>query len=340
MPDLQAHYREIRERYGYDEVDVALGDVPASSLRRTFAAVDDREALASATERSTLVAMGVGMTGPPHVGTLGQMHNAVVLQEAGLDVQFVIADLEPYHGGADREAVRRLAARYRWLLLELGFDPDQGVLRTQSEAADVIRTAQRLARYYTPEASGYSPDGEPTAWERAVAADYDRAAKAPDGPTSEVADAHSAMLHAADFLHPLARQGYEQVIIALGIDEHELTLSTRAFARDAPVEGTVAGLHSRMVTGLGEHPKMAKSVPGSAIHLAKDPATVRERVRGAATDGGDPGASPVFAMLCLASPYGPDELDRLNRACRAGGDDWDPAVAAYADYLADLAAGW
>ncbi len=340
MPDLTTHYREIRERFGYDAVDVGLGDVPASHLRRKFAAVDDGDALERATDRATLVVTGVGMTGPPHVGTLGQLHNARLLQDAGLDVQLVLADLEPYHAGADLAEVRRLAARYRSLALELGFDPDQGVLRTQSAGTGAMRTAHLLAPHYAPDAGDYWPDPDPTDWEAAVAADYEAAASDRAGPTSEAAATHSTLLHLADFLHPLADGGYDQVVVALGIDEHVLAPATRAFARDAGVAGTVAGLHARMVSGLGDHPKMAKSVPGSGITLDMAPDDVRERVLEAATDGGDPATSPVFAMLRLASPHGPAALERRAAACRAGGPTWAAAVAEYADYLADLARRW
>lgn len=340
MPDLSTHYHEIRGRFGYDPVDVDLGTLPATYLARKFAAVDGRRALAAAPDRATLVATGVGMTGPPHVGTLGQLHNAVVLQEAGLDVQLVLADLEPYHGGADLAEVRRLAARYRWLALELGFDPDSGVLRTQSEATAVMRSAHRQARYYAPGEDGYGPDAEPTDWEEAVAADYDAADTEEPGPTSEAAATHSTLLHLADFLHPLARRGYDQVVIQLGIDEHGLTLATRAFAAETPVEGAIVGLHGRLVPGLGPHPKMAKRIPGSGITLAMDPGTVSDRVREAAAGGGDPGDSPAFAMMRLASPCGPAELDRRASACRAGGETWEATVAEYADHLADLAGRW
>jgi tryptophanyl-tRNA synthetase len=189
-------------------------------------------------------------------------------------------------------------------------------------------------------AGDYGPDTAPTAWEAALADAYDRDGEGPTGPTSDAADAHSAVLHLADFLHPLTA-GYEQVVIALGVDEHALTLGTRRFLADAPVEGTVAGLHARLVPGLGDYPKMSKSIPGSGVTLAMDPETVRERVREADTDPVTaPEASPVFTMMCLASPYGPDELDRLEHLHREGGEEWAAARAAYADYLAGLGARW
>lgn len=344
------HYETVRERNGYDR-PARIDWLSDAGLDRRFVAVDGRETVASALDRETLVCMGVGMTGPPHLGTVGQILTGVELQAAGLDVQFVVADLEPYHGGADLGRVRRLAERYREVILELGFDPKQGVLRTQEEAREVMHTAELLAPYYAPDEwnsegrdgdAGGGPDPPATDWEAAVRRIYEEESDAEvsddGGPTSEAASTHSAVLHGADFLHPLYAEGYEQVIIALGVDEHRLTPRTRRFRDAAPVEGAVAGLHSRMVPGFGTVPKMSKSI-GAGISLDMRAESIRERFVESA-DGGDPAASPTFQAMCLASRYDSGRLDELERACAEGGEAWAEAKREYADYVAGLAEGW
>jgi len=346
MSRLADHYEAVREHNGYDRV---AGIDWLAPLERRFVAVGGRETVAAARERPTLVCMGAGLTGPPHLGTVGQLLTGVALQEAGLDVQFVLADLEPYHGGADRERVRRLAERYRAFALDLGFDPDRGTLRTQSEARDVMATGHRLARYYAPD-EWDGADDPGTAWSEAVAEAYDRGRpgddrEATDGdggddraaPTSEAADAHSAVLHGADFLHPLAEGSYEQVVVALGVDEHGLTPWTREFRDAASVSGRVAGLHTRMIPGF-DGPKMSKSID-AGVSLAADPERVRERVA-TAPDGGGPSESAVFAAMCLASRYDTDDLAELATDCEAGGEAWAAARAEYADEAAALARRW
>jgi tryptophanyl-tRNA synthetase len=349
LPD---HYDTVRERIDCEPVDGAVGPVPARARRR-FVAVDDEGVLDGTGEGRTLVTTGVGTTGPPHLGTVGQFLTAVALQEAGLDVQFVIADVEPYHGGAPLDRVRALAERYRAFAFELGFDPDRGRLRTQREATDVMRTAQLLAPYYDPEA-WESDDGEdttddprPTEWERAVAEAYEAAADergpgtdavARSGPTSDAADIHSALLHGVDFLHPLYAGDYERLVLQFGVDEHHLTRTARRFRDAAPVEGGVAGLYTRMLPGFDGTPKMAKSIPGSGVSLAMSPDEIRERI--ASDSGGDPARSPVFQAMCLASRYDAERLDRLERASEAGGEEWERAKAEYADFVADLAGRW
>ncbi|WP_459193517.1 nucleotidyl transferase family protein [Halosimplex sp. J119] len=344
--DLTDHYERVRERNDYQPVDGAVGPIPATERRR-FVAIDEPGATGSgvfdrAADRRTLVTTGVGMTGPPHLGTVGQVLTAVELQRAGLDVQFVIADLEPYHGGVPLERVQELAERYRTFIADLGFDPDRGRLRTQSEARDVMHTAQLLAPYYDPDSWADGPDHPPTEWEQAVGEAYestdDERTIDFSGATSEAASTHSAVLHGVDFLHPLYAGEYEQIVLSFGVDEHHLTRMARQFRDAAPVDSPVAGLYTRMLPGFDGMPKMSKSIPGSGISLGMDSETIRERIGG--DGGGDPAASPVFQAMCLASRYDADRLDRIETACAAGGDEWERARAEYADSVVDLAERW
>jgi tryptophanyl-tRNA synthetase len=329
---LAAHYETVRDRHDCETPD---GIDWLAPLARRFVAVDGYTSVAAAPERETLVCMGVGMTGPPHLGTLGQILTAIEVQAAGLPVQFVLADLEPYHGGADWDRVRELAERYREFAVGLGFDPDRGALRTQSEATDVMATAHRLARYYRPE-EWDDGDGPATEWERAVGDAYERPEGANPGPTSEAAAAHSGVLHGADFLHPLT-DGYEQVVIALGVDEHGLTPWTRRFRDATPVAGTVAGLHTRMVPGF-DGPKMSKSID-AGLSLDADPERLRRRIA-TADDASEPAESASFAAMALASRYDAGKLDRLETARRTGGEAWATVKREYADEVADLATKW
>lgn len=341
MARLDAHYETLRARHGYGEVGFGVGDISADLLARKFAASDGVDG--SLDDDGTLVTTGVGMTGPPHLGTVGQLLTTARLQQAGADVQFVLADLEPYHGGRSLESVRELAERFRAFALDCGFDPEAGRLRTQEEARDVMHTAQLLAPYYD---GSHWVETEPTEWEEAVRDAYEgvERSEASDaaGPTSEAARHHSGVLHLADFLHPLAH-GYDRVVLALGIDEHGLTLATRNFLETVPdslVSGTVGGLHARMVTGLGDAPKMGRSLPGSGIHLGMDPDRIRELLRSEDADGEDAETSFAFQAMCLASEYDAEKLDRIEAARRENGEAWEAAKAEYAEFVVGLAERW
>lgn len=372
---LQSHYEAVRGRHGYSTADEERLPEALRETGRRFVAIDGTEVVGAALDRPTLVCSGVGMTGPPHLGTVGQLLTAIELQSAGLDVQFVLADLEPYHGGGDAEEIRRQAERYRTFALDLGFDPEQGVLRTQSEGLEVMATAHRLARYYDPEAwddegagdggdaaddedaRDEEKDGAATDWERAVEDLYDADDRDAEsaGPSSDAAAAHSAVLHGADFLHPLCEQGYEQVLLAFGVDEHHLAPWTRQFRDAAGVSGRIGGLYTRMLPGFDGVParrrragarrtvsdgipKQSKSVD-AGVSLAEDPAAIHERIA-TAPEAADPDRSTVFNAMCLASRYGPDRLDSMAAVCESGGEAWAAARREYAEYVVGLAERW
>lgn len=342
MPSLDNHYRDIRERCDCDPVNFDIGDLPASYLHQKFAAVDGREAVASATPGSTIFTTGIGMTGPPHLGTLGQILTAIEFQQAGFDVQLVLADLEPYHSGADLESMMSLANRYREFISDIGFDPGGGCLRTQEESVDVMHSAQLLAPYFNPEKGNYFGNRNPTDWERAVEDAYKQADSPTDmsGPTSEAAQTHSLLLHLTDFLHPLMEWDYDQIVITLGIDEQGLTVGTRNFLNETEVDGTVAGLHTKMLPGIGEYPKMSKSIPESVIDMTMDPASIRRLIADFEDDFDQPDESSVFQMMLLASTYSPEKLERMYDRCTEGGETWESARAEYADHLAEFAEKW
>ena len=342
MSRLTSHYETIRDRFELDEIDAETEPSWLQPLRHRFVAADGADLLDSALDRPTLVAMGAGMTGPPHLGTVGQLVTAIELQEAGLDVQFALADLEPYHDGGDADRIERLAERYRAFALDLGFDPERGTLRTQSEATEVMATGHRIARYYRSDGWDENDDLPATEWEQAVEGAYDADAEtAPDesdGTTSDAADSHSSVLHGADFLHPLREDDYEQLLLVFGADEHGLLPWARSFREAADVSGRIGGLFTRMVPGFDGTPKQSKSIDAGQS-LADDPTSVRERIvseRGS----GDPATSAVFQSMCLASRYDAERLDEVARACESGGSAWDEARHEYAEYVAGLVERW
>jgi tryptophanyl-tRNA synthetase len=342
MQTLESHYRDVRQSSGYDPIEFDLGELPASYLRHKFAAVDGLETVANATDDATIVTTGVGMTGPPHLGTLGQILTAIELQEQGVDVQLVVADLEVYHGGGHLDRVTSLADSYREFILDLGFDADRGRLRTQEESLDVMHSGHLLARYYDPDDGGYFPDHEPTEWEQAVSEAYDQIDPEDDvtGPTSDAAGTYSIVLHLTDFLHPLLKQDYERVVVMLGIDEHGLTVGTRNFLRDTDIDGTVGGLHTRMIPGTGEYPKMSKSLPDSVIDVTMDRETIRRRIVSFEDEYDRPTESAVFQMMALASKYSLETIESMRERCAEGGETWKRAQGEYADHVADLTEKW
>jgi tryptophanyl-tRNA synthetase len=71
-----------------------------------------------------------------------------------------------------------------------------------------------------------------------------------------------------------------------------------------------------------------------------DPERIRERLTGSAVDATRPDDSLAFQAMCLASDYDAAELDRIETACRARGEEWERAKREYAEFVTELAARW
>jgi tryptophanyl-tRNA synthetase len=338
MAELAGHYAAIRDEFEYDRAEFAVGALPQGVVERSFAATTDAAAVTSAAPDDTLFVASAGLTGTPHVGTVAQMFAAKRLSEAGFDTEFLLADYEKYAGsGRDLGVVRDLADDYREFLDGIGYD---GRVRTQYDAADVMHTAFRLAPWFEFD-PGIEFDREPTAWERDLREAYEADQLEHDDAagSTEFAGRLSALLCLADFMHPSLAGGYDQTVFVLGIDEHALYLFNRHYVEPTPFDPAFECLFTRMVRGLDGYPKMAKTIPGSGITMDMAPDRIRRLVRDAERRE-DPVESPIFQMMALVSEYGPDRLAELERACRSGGEDWDAAVAEYADWLADLSRAW
>ncbi|PSQ49141.1 hypothetical protein BRD19_04725 [Halobacteriales archaeon SW_7_65_23] len=339
MSLLDAHNSGVREQRGYDGVTEGIGDLSAAYCRERFAFTDSAAALAAATPADTLVSVGISPTGEPHVGTLGQLESAIAFQEAGFDVQVILADQVVYNArGGSLSALTDLAERYAAFLRERGFDPEEGELVIQSESFGVLSTAFRLAPEYDPGADGPAAEHEPTAFEEALAAAYEDV-ELPDG-ASAFSEQLCGLLLAADTVGPLQSGEYERVVLALGADNVGFGRSIDALRAKAGVEGSVVGLYSHLVPGVDGTPKMSKSIPESSLHLGMAPDDLRKRVRDPALDAADPAESVVYGMVRHASPFSGEERAALREARAADDERWSDAVEEYADYLAETAREW
>lgn len=350
MSDLLAdHYGTLVEERGYDAPDFALGDLPASAVRETFACSERGAEFASRFDGGarSLVTTGISMTGPPHVGTLGQILTARRLQRAGFDVQVVVADLAAYNAaGRDLEAVRTLAERYVEFVRAMGFDADAGILRTQEDARDVLHTQFLLSRYFDPDAGSGTEDSDgeaeaspsPTGFESELAAAYE-AAESRGAETPAFADRQTTLSLVSDTLHPILKEGYDNVCFVGGADNCGLARLCDRVLRKSPYDGSIAGLYTKLVAGREGFPKMSKSIPDSRLSLDATPESLRECVR-RSEGGDDPDADRTFQMMQVASAYSPEELAERREACARGDSTWEDAKREYANYLVEAAERW
>ncbi|WP_227132488.1 hypothetical protein [Halorubellus salinus] len=357
MASLEDHYDALRARDRYEPVDdhasegLALGDLPPAEVHRRFVVGEDARAFANDAGTDGVCTFGVSVTGPPHVGTLGQMQTALALQRAGFDVQFVVADFEPYSTqGYALDVVRERARRFVAFVESLGFDHDRGRLRTQYGAEDVAHTAYHLSRYADPERDVDAFELEDTAWERANRDAYDDAGVdatalgESDLPIewepSRFTRRMDGFLMVADMLHPLVKDGAPANCIVMGADERALRPMVDGVHDRCGTDGTLHALYTRLIPGLDDCPKLSRRLPESRFTLAADPEDVRAAVRGEPDAPWTVGDDVVVEMMRLASAANAEQVAAWRRARDEDDDAWRAARAAFANELAGYARDW
>ncbi len=270
-PFDEAYYSRTIDTFGYkalglSDIERDLGGLGQQEARKRFLChLDIDSFLTVPRERRTYIT-GIGMSGPPHAGTLVQMRNAIRFQAAAENVTVVLGDLDAYNGkNKPYEEVSSTADDYRAFLEGLGFSGAAGTCRHQRDSLDELRTMYLSARFVED-------------------ADFDDVEEDNHAYYSSlgIVDSHmtlarklSLLLMSADFLQ--AGQLYDGVAVSLGIDEHRYVrysqnLKTR-LTPESSLRGTFdfAALYTRMTPGYGGHPKMSKSIPGSGISLSMKP---------------------------------------------------------------------
>jgi tryptophanyl-tRNA synthetase len=328
------YYKTVIEMFGYDAlefapIDFAIGSLDTALVQRRWLCHHDGHAFleASAAGRPCIVTTGFGLSGTPHIGTLSQILGAILLQRAGIAVQIVLGDLDAYNArGQSLAVVSEREARYRQFILNLGFDPTLGTLRNQRESLDVLEIAYLAARHIS--------DSDFLATEEDISEYYVKHAAYP-GMTFPVKLAILLMI--ADFIALHERN--TAVLVMLGIDEHRYVRLARAVAAEM-TQRTVSGLYSRMNRGLQGHPKMSKSLPGSAISVDMSPDEIRTAVMSEPDTSPLPMESPIFQMICATGNYEAVTIDQMFQHRLAGGAEWLRDRQDFVERLIAMCAMW
>lgn len=332
---LTRHYRTLRSAYGYAPPVTPVGPMSREELQARFTCVDNAEAFADSLTTGDPVSMTVGVTptGPPHVGTFGQFRIAARLQDAGLPVQVVIADLAAVLAGGHPEAtVVDRTHRYRAFAAETGVAPDS--IRTQTEATDVLTTALSLSRFLDPDEDG----DPPTRFDTAVREAYDTH-DTPGRDHSPVATTVTTLLLVADTLHPLIATDCRASAIVVGADNHGLSRRFRAVLDRSPWTGTVAGFYTPLVPGDADIPKVSKSLPHDAFSLEQPPERLAETVR-ALEPGPTTVEDTVLAATRLLCRDSPETIAAIRSALPDGETAWRDARTRLAAELERAARTW
>jgi tryptophanyl-tRNA synthetase len=267
------------------------------------------------------------------MATAAQMMSMVRLQRDGERCQIVLGDLDAYNGrNRSHHYTLELADRFRLFAIRLGFNPETGVLRNQAGYGPALLNMYLLGRY--------AADRDFDAAEEDNHAYY--AAQGIVDATMSFRRKLSLALMTADFI--TLGQGYDAVLIQLGIDEHKYVRFAQQIAarlnEEAPLrhEFALTALYTRLNRGFGGHPKFSKSIPASAIGVETPNDEIRRLV--ISDDAQDPEASPVYQLMCQMSYCSHEDLLKLYRACASGSSSWDAERRRFIRFLVHVKEQW
>ena len=342
----EAYYQALMKENGYDpvafgKINFGLGSLVQEDLQRRGLCHHNADEFARrfAAGEESIVTSGFGMSGVPHAGTISQILRSIALQKAGVPVQLVMGDLDAYNGkGTDLGYALELADKFQQFITNLGFKTDDGsILRGQINAGDVAITAQLIAKYMD--------EGMFAAAEEDLHSFYAEKGKVDDTPGMSFPRRMSLNLMVADFIDLYRNSGIPNVLVMLGIDEHQYVRfaqeTVRRMQEDGQLDGySLGGLYSSLIKGFFDFPKMSKSFPNSGITADLPAEEIQRRIKEGEGESTRPEDNVVYQLMASASTLSPQELAVNYDACLQGGPAWQKSKAAYTDMLVNICSKW
>jgi tryptophanyl-tRNA synthetase len=156
----------------------------------------------------------------------------------------------------------------------------------------------------------------------------------------------SLNLMTADFLGLLA-DGFDAVMIVLGIDEHQyvnfgLKTLQRAQSEHVPwFHGKqYAAMYSGIIRGFHGYPKMSKSFPQSGITVDMSEDEIRRLIEHGEIVTPFPETNVVYQMISSVSLYGNDQIKEVHEECHKQSNRWRSIKNEYAKHLHELCQLW
>lgn len=341
----QEYYENLMKEYGYDpmefeRINFSLGEFSKDDLQRKWLCHHGCDKFSeNFNKKKSIVTTGLGLTGVPHIGTLSQIMRSISLQKKGIPVQMVLGDLDAYnHKGRPLKEVLKLVEKYRKFIIKLGFDTKSpSILRDQYNELHVLRTSYLIGNVMDKEMFSYTNED--------MHEFYSQRGKIDAEITYRRKLSLNLMI--ADFIDLNIRQGFDNILVMLGVDEHiyvrfgkETVRKLKEYKKIEGFDMDLAALYSPIIKGFYNYPKMSKSFPKSGITLDMDPEEIKERILNGEGDYDKPENNVVYQMMVSASHYDLNEIKERYQWCLNKSPEWEKAKKDYAEMLIKICSLW
>jgi len=339
------YYNSIMKEFNYnplefERINFSLGKLNKNDLqRRWLCHHGGRKFSKSINKKKSIVTTGLGLTGVPHIGTLSQILRSIALQKAGIPVQMVLGDLDAYnHKAKPLEEALRLVKKYKKFILKLGFKSRfPSILRAQYDELQVLRTSYLIGHFIDHEMFNGTEEDLHDFYSKRGKIDKEMTYRRQ----------LSLNLMAADFIDLYFTYGFNNVLVMLGVDEHQYVRFAEETIRRIKLSNqfknfdlNLSALYSPLIKGFFDYPKMSKSFPKSGITVNMKESEIRERIMNGEGNYDKPENNVVYQMMAAASYYGPKELRQRYNWCLNRSKEWERAKEEYAITLTKICSLW
>ena len=322
----EKYYKKIKDLYKYDDIDDFLKISKEEAKRRWISSYNLKPVIGDKKNNKTLFIMGIGINETPHLGTVMQLLNAIYLQQIGCKVEIILGDLDVYCARSiDMKTIRKTIKKYEKFIINLGFDINKGIVRTQYDRNDIIKTSYIL--------SSFIDDQDFYEIEEDIN-DLYKKEHVYSGMKFCVKQSISLMF--ADFIHPGLKEKIKHVIVLSGIDEHGYAWKAEQIRKKMNIPMTIGSLHTRILPGLNDFPKMSKSLKKSVINLDISKKEL-ERILLTNDKNMD---NLIYQLMCNVSYYSLDKIKLITNNYKHNDIEWEKDKKRYIKDLYEICKKW
>jgi tryptophanyl-tRNA synthetase len=342
----QQYYDRLMKEFGYsplefESISYSLKNLTKEDLQKQWLCHMNGKNFADASNigKRVIATTGFGLSGVPHMGTLSQILRSLRLQKAGIPVQIVLGDLDAHNGkNTSLERTRELSESYRKFILNLGFKDDPpSRLRSQFDSLTTLRASYLIGHYMDDEMFNQA--------EEDLHEFYVKEGKVDSLMTYRRKLSLNLMI--ADFFELILDDGFEAVMVILGIDEHKYVRFGRQIFEKMSTENpgmfmgkSYSAMYSGIIRGFHGYPKMSKSFLDSGITVDMSSNDIARLIESGEAITEFPETNVVYQMIAAVSLYDNNRINEAYIECGKQSVRWKKIKCEYAIHLSQICQRW
>jgi len=344
----KAYYEGLMRTNGYDpfefwHFDFNLWKISEQELQLKFLCHHGMDRFVNEFDQEkSIITTWFWMSWPPHIGTISQLMRILKINQAWIDTQIVLWDLDAYCGkGISLEQVLRYKDQYKMFIEKLWYKNTKWkIIRDQYNHPEILRTSYLISPYANDEMFNKAEEDLHSFYVQHNKVDSEMSYKRKVSLSLMIADFLDLWLGNSYCLW----KKYSNVWVMLGVDEHQyvrfwiqLLKHLAENSKDYTVSNiNIAAMYTPIIKGFNNYPKQSKSFKDSSINANSSKDDIYNKIMHQEWDYGCPEESVVYQMMTWAWNLELNEYKEAYLACQKKGTKRQSIKQEFADYLIDI----